>query len=104
MDRIGIVFSEKQKVGTISEANDGYRFRYDPKWKQVGFPIGFAFPLNQDIFYSSDLFPFFENMLSEGWLRQIQSHEERIDSSDSFGFLLANGEDLPGAFTIRKEQ
>ncbi len=104
MGRIGIIYCGERRVGTLSESTDGYRLTYDASWKQSGFPIGYNFPLEQDIFYSSIFFPLFENMLSEGWLRQLQSQEEHIDSSDSFGMLLANGGDLPGAFTMIEEK
>lgn len=103
MDRIATVLYEQQVVGTIKESIGGYHFIYDSYWRRVGFPISFTLPLQQEHFYNPTLFPFFENMLSEGWLRQLQANQEHIDSSDSFGFLLVNGEDLPGAFTIRKE-
>ncbi len=102
MDRIGTIFYRSELVGTIAETSNGFRFSYDPLWKRSGFPIGFGFPLMQDLYYCSTLFPFLENMLREGWLRGLQSQQEQIDTTDSFGLLLANGEDLPGAFTIRE--
>ena len=43
---------------------------------------------------------FFENLVSEGWLRKLQSQEQKIDENDRFGLLLMNGRDLVGAVTI----
>ena len=44
--------------------------------------------------------PFFENLVSEGWLRKLQSQQQKIDENDRFGLLLANGGDLVGAVTV----
>jgi serine/threonine-protein kinase HipA len=38
--------------------------------------------------------------VSEGWLRKLQSQEQKIDENDRFGLLLMNGRDLVGAVTI----
>ncbi len=103
MDRVGSVWNENNRVGTITESSTCFSFSYEPEWKRVGFPIGFGFPFSRDIYYSATLFPFFENLLSEGWLRRLQSSEESIDTTDSFGLLLANGADLPGAFSVKEE-
>ena len=47
-------------------------------------------------------FPFFESLVSEGWLLKIQSQALKIDERDFFSMLLENGEDLIGGIKIKK--
>ncbi len=44
--------------------------------------------------------PFFENLVSEGWLRKLQSQHQKIDERDRFTLLVENGKDLVGAVTV----
>ena len=65
--------------------------------------ISLSFPKSQREFTSTELFPFFYNMLSEGTNKAIQCQSLKIDENDSFGLLLATAHtDTIGAITVRK--
>jgi len=94
------VYNKDRLAGSLVETEDGYKFTYETDYLVGGTPIGFNFPL-QTMPFKSKTFPcLFENLVSEGWLRKLQSQEQKIDENDRFGLLLANGLDLVGAITI----
>jgi serine/threonine-protein kinase HipA len=49
---------------------------------------------------TNGLHGYFSGLLSEGWLRHVQSQIERIDEQDEFTLLLKNGRDLPGQIQV----
>lgn len=98
--RIAQVFYNQRLAGTLAETLEGFQFTYDADYLAGGTPIAFTFPL-QDLAFKSERLPgFFENLVSEGWLRKLQSQQQKIDENDRFGLLLMNGRDLAGAVTI----
>ncbi|GGX68968.1 HipA N-terminal domain-containing protein [Saccharospirillum salsuginis] len=99
--RRGNVYYNGQFAGVIEEDDDGtVRFAYDPLYRVDGIPIAFSMPLTDEPYLSDGLPPFFENLVSEGWLRRVQSQTQHIDETDSFGLLLKNGRDLVGAVSV----
>jgi serine/threonine-protein kinase HipA len=98
--RTAQVFYNKRLAGILRETDSGFRFQYDHDYLAGGTRISFTLPLREDAFESTQLPGFFENLVAEGWLRKLQSLEQKIDESDGFGLLLANGRDLVGAVTI----
>jgi len=94
------VYYEGRLAGTLTETGAAYRFVYDSNYLAGGIPVAYQLPLQEAPFNSDHLPGFFENLVSEGWLRQLQSQEQKIDESDRFGLLLANGRDLVGAVTV----
>lgn len=100
MDRIANVYFDNRLAGSLTQIEDEYTFTYHTDYLAGGTPLSFNLPLQEDVFVSTQLFPFFENLVSEGWLRRLQSQQQKIDESDRFGLLLANGRDLIGAVHI----
>ena len=102
--RAGQVFANGRLAGYLYEYQAGrqeyYQFEYVPDYLIDGSPIGHAFPLTEHTFHFDVLPPFFENLISEGWIRTHQSTRARLDKLDSFGLLLANGQDLIGALSL----
>ncbi len=103
-NRKGKVLVNGRLAGFIIEYRDNtkesYTFTYDDAYLSDGSPIGYHFPISEK-HYEFDTFPpFFANLVSEGWLRAYQSKKARLDKTDSFGLLLANGEELIGAVSI----
>lgn len=94
------VYYKDQLAGKLLERKEGYEFKYELEYLAGGTPIGFNFPLQEEVFISKTLPSFFENLVSEGWLRKLQSQEQKIDENDRFGLLLANGLDLVGAVSV----
>jgi serine/threonine-protein kinase HipA len=91
-------------AGILSEFKKGKNqrvvFQYDEGYLKDGSPIGYRFPLTTGPFEWDKLPPFFENLASEGWLREVQCERAGIDIEDTFGILLANGTELIGAISI----
>jgi len=104
MDRIGYVYFNDRYAGQLVEQNPGYLFEYDSSYILDGTPVGYNFPLSQTRYFSGILFPLFENLLSEGWLLEIQASRSRLDITDSFEILLKYGQDLTGALSIRERR
>jgi serine/threonine-protein kinase HipA len=104
LNRAGCVLANGVVAGYIKEYRDGIRdsyvFTYVPDYLVAGSPIGHTFPLTTAEFEFDVLPPFFENLISEGWIRTHQSTRARLDKQDSFGLLLANGEDIIGALSV----
>ncbi|MEO1246529.1 MAG: HipA N-terminal domain-containing protein [Pseudomonadota bacterium] len=100
MDRVANVYYAGRLAGILVERSGEFQFRYDPQYLASGTPLSFNLPLQSESFVSRTLFPFFENLVSEGWLRKLQSRQQKVDESDRFGLLLLNGEDLVGAVTV----
>lgn len=98
--RTAQVFYNQRLAGILAETPEGFQFTYDANYLAGGTPIAFTFPLQESAFNSDRLPGFFENLVSEGWLRKLQSQEQKIDENDRFGLLLMNGRDLVGAVTI----
>lgn len=99
-ERVANVLYNQQLAGTLAEIDGGYEFTYGDAYLSGGIPIAFTFPLQEAPFRSAQLPAFFENLVSEGWLRKLQAKEQHIDEDDRFGLLLRNGRDLVGAVTV----
>ena len=102
MDRLANVFFNGRLAGVLAQHEGRYFFTYDPEYLSGGTPLSFHLPLQEAAFESEDLFPFFENLASEGWLRSIQAKSQKIDENDRLGLLMENGNDLVGAVTIER--
>ncbi len=100
MDRKALIYYNGRLAGELTETAEGFEFTYDENYLAGGVPISFTFPLRETPFASKRLPGFFENLVSEGWLRRLQSQEQKIDENDRFGLLLMNGRDLVGAVTV----
>lgn len=92
-------------AGTLTEENRSlYVFTYDEAYfNNVDCPaISLTLPKQQREYRSIFLFPFFFNLLSEGFNRKLQSAQWHIDEHDDFGILMATAQyDTIGAITIK---
>jgi serine/threonine-protein kinase HipA len=98
--RQALVHYNGRIAGTITETTESFAFQYDKEYLAGGIAISFNYPLQEEAFYYAELPSFFENLVSEGWMRKLQAREQHIDEADPFGLLLANGRDLIGAVTV----
>lgn len=99
--RMARVYYKDRFAGILQEDDLGYfQFTYDALYRIDGCPIAFTMPLSAEPYVTEGLPAFFENLLSEGWLRRIQATTQHIDERDSFGLLLNNGRDMIGAVTV----
>ncbi len=100
MGRVADVYFRDRKAGTLEETESGYRYTYEPAYLGNGPPISYLLPLCGTPFENRELFPFFDGLISEGWLLRLQSTLQRIHEGDRFGLLLRNGRDLVGAVVV----
>lgn len=71
-------------------------------------PLSLNLPKNYDVYsFEHNLPPFFDNLVSEGWLRENQAKALDIQdfkNSDKFNILSYFGYDLIGSVSIRQDQ
>lgn len=100
------VLYKKEVAGILSQLDDGtFMFRYHDVWFEATDKpaISLTIPKNKQEYYSEYLFPFFYNMLPEGYNKQTICFELRIDTNDYFGLLLTVAkQDTIGAVQIKK--
>ncbi len=100
------VLYKKKSAGLLRQLDDGsFVFKYHKLWfNDVNKPaISLSLPKTQQEFSAPYLFPFFYNMLPEGSNKQTVCFENRIDTNDLFGVLLATAKhDTIGAVQVKK--
>ena len=82
MGRIGKIYYNDRFAGILKQTGNEYNFTYHSSYIATGTPLSFNLPLQEQTFRSNDLFPFFENLASEGWLKTIQCKTQKIDEND----------------------
>ena len=99
------VYYNHELAGVLTEESRKlFRFRYDDAWFRNGNKpaISLTMPKDRQDYTSEFLFPYFFNMLSEGFNRKLQCKSLRIDEKDYFGLLMATARfDTIGAITIK---
>lgn len=102
MNRTGLVYFYGQLAGIISENEDGYFFQYDEFYlaEENAQPISLTLPLTDKIFRSTNLFPFFDGLIPEGWLMDIAVENWKLNYRDRMGLLLTVCKDCIGAVSI----
>lgn len=96
----GVYFKDRL-AGYLKPIAGGYSFQYAEDYLKNGIPIAYTLPLRSTAYEGKRLPPFFDNLVSEGWLKRQQSQTQKIDENDHFRLLLENGQDLPGAVSIK---
>lgn len=104
MGRVANVYYQGQLAGELKSNDNEYTFTYSENYLAGGVPISYQLQLREKPYVSEELMPFFENLVSEGWLRKLQSQQQNIDEHDRFGLLISNGKDLVGAVTVEAKE
>jgi serine/threonine-protein kinase HipA len=98
------VFRNGVLAGTlIQNSKSGYEFLYDDNWFSDNSKpaISMTLPKSKKSYESTFLFPFFFNMLSEGYNKKLQCRKFKLDENDYFGLLIATASnDTIGAITV----
>jgi serine/threonine-protein kinase HipA len=93
-------------AGILTEnADKTYTFRYDDAYfsNPQCASISLTLPKTQQQYHAGTLFPFFFNMLTEGYNQRVQRRLFKIDEDDPFGLLMAAAcNDVIGAITVEK--
>lgn len=96
-----MVYLHNIQVGNLVQTDRGFEFSYLPDY--TGHAISLSLPVDIRHHFSSSLHPFFKGLAPEGWLKKRYSEIQKIDEKDLLGILIANGNDLLGAVTLRVE-
>ncbi len=96
------IYLRNELAGSLEKiATDEYRFTYSAEWlANKEFPIGLALPLKKDPYIEDSLFPFFDNLIPEGWLLNSLISIYKIDKRNRFGLLMATGQETIGAIKV----
>ncbi|MBC7847001.1 MAG: HipA N-terminal domain-containing protein [Flavobacterium sp.] len=99
--RKAILFVHNKRAGLLMEYNTGgYQLTYDDNYE--GEPVSLTMPLTVKN-YSFSKFPsFFEGLLPEGIMLEGLLKIGKIDKNDYFSQLVATGNDLVGAVTVKE--
>jgi len=104
-----LVYANGLRVGTLTDENGIWSFRYDEQWVSArdAFPLSPAFPLsNVRVTDTSTERPvqwFFDNLLAEEGMRAALEREARLDADDAWGLLAYYGRESAGALTLLPE-
>jgi serine/threonine-protein kinase HipA len=100
------VYFKDQFCGVLTQhSRSSYSFAYDSAYLgSVGSrPISVNLPLRPEPFLSERLFPFFDSLISEGWLLDVQTAALKLDKSDRFALIQKCGLECMGAVSLRGE-
>ena len=99
--RKAIIFVHNKRAGVLVEDSTvGYQFTYDDNYD--GEAVSLTMPLATKK-YSFIKFPsFFEGLLPEGIMLEGLLKIGKIDKNDYFSQLIATGNDLVGAVTVKE--
>ena len=89
-------------AGWLTQDENGYHFIYDANYlkSKTAEPVSLTLPLQEDIFTSNVLFPFFDGLIPEGWLLAVAERNWKLNARDRMGLLLACCKDCIGAVSV----
>jgi serine/threonine-protein kinase HipA len=96
-----IVFVNGIVAGELEERERGkdYVFRYSENYR--GDPVSLTMPVGQQEIRFTSFPPFFDGVLPEGIMLDGLLRAGKIDRDDLFSQLIAVGNDLVGAVTVK---
>jgi len=103
--KLEVIYKGNQKAGELWRDAEGYHFIYEDAFlhDNTTRPISVAMPKSRKEYHASELFPFFQSILSEGDNRERICKALGIDVSDDWGLLMHScSEDTIGAVTVKK--
>lgn len=102
------ILYKDEAAGLLTQHNDGsFTFQYHSYWiddsKKPA--ISLTLPKTAEPYHSTNLFPFFYNMLPEGSNKEAVCKYNRIDKNDYFGLLMTTAKnDTIGAVRVVKTE
>lgn len=96
------VYMHGVRAGTLEEIEKGkkYSFLYDQGYP--GEPVSLTMPVSAEPYEFDKFPPFFEGLLPEGNQLEGLLRVRKIDKDDWFSQLVAVGEDVVGAVTVKQ--
>ena len=102
MRKANIFYNNKVFVGVLLEnqSNKSYLIQYDENY--TGPPLSLTMPISQKEYSFNNFPPFFEGVLPEGVQLEALLKIKKLNRDDYFGQLMAVGNDLVGAFSVKE--
>jgi serine/threonine-protein kinase HipA len=96
------VFAHGIPAGTLEELSSKgpWNFLYDSEYE--GEAVSLNMPTDVSAFEFSEFPPFFEGLLPEGMQLEALLRIRKFDRNDLFSQLIAVGEDMVGAVTVKE--
>jgi len=100
MNKVAVYINESF-VGTLEQVVYLKQYRFDYCEAYSGPPVSMTMPVSKKSFEYNRFPPFFDGLLPEGIMLEGLLRQEKIDANDYFNQLIAVGNDLVGAVSIR---
>lgn len=77
-------------VGIFTQDECDYHYSYNNEYLsgKKAVPISFILPLHDEAFHEKILFPFFDDLIPEGWLLDIGEHNWKLNPCEQVRLLL----------------
>jgi serine/threonine-protein kinase HipA len=100
------VYMHNELAGFLTETTDGYLFKYDTDYLAGAgaTPVSLTLPLQDKAHSSTNMFPFFDGLIPEGWLLEIAEKNWKLNTRDRMGLLLACCMDCIGAVSVEEDK
>ena len=102
--RRGNVFVQQELAGVVWQDEEGFHFAYAPEYamqQPSPPPISLTMPVQTAPYHSrTELFPFFDNLIPEGWLLNLAVDTWKLSAYDRMGLLLTVCRDCIGAVRV----
>ncbi len=102
MRRSGNVYFKDKLAGVVWQDENGYGFSYDSLYlaQADAVPVSLTLPLQEDVYNSNTMIPFFDGLIPEGWLLNIAVKNWKLNERDRMSLLLTVCKDCIGAVSI----
>ena len=93
-------------AGILVEDGGEYRFCYEQSYltQKDAQPIRLTLPLQEEVFVSPILFPFFDGVIPEGWLLDVAIRNTDISILDRMSLLLLCCKECIGSVSVVPKQ
>ncbi len=102
MQRKAEIKMNDELAGWLSQDENGYHFQYAQVYLQTknAIPVSLTLPIQEEVFSSNVLFPFFDGLIPEGWLLDIAVKNWKLNPRDRMELLLTCCKDCIGAVSV----
>jgi len=102
----GLVYKKDKLAGTVLEDENGYSFQYNETYLQnpVYGVVSRTLPLRSEVFTDTNMIPFFDGLIPEGWLLKIAIDSWKLNPRDRMSLLLTLCKDCIGDISIINEK
>jgi serine/threonine-protein kinase HipA len=96
------IYFQGTEAGILSEVIQGSHYIYEYVQNYNGHPISLTMPVQKVKFEFNGFPSFFDGLLPEGYQMEGLLKFKKIDKNDLFSQLIAVGEDMVGAVTVKE--